>query len=78
MPEHKHPEVFDVLSCEFGCNVGPASGTNQTVFDVMATMREVEKEAKKKRKTGLFRSGDDKLFKKFDEKLNISDYRYIE
>lgn len=74
MPEHKHPEVFDVLSCEFGCNVGPASGTNQTVFDVMATMREVEKEAKKKRKTGIFRSGDDKLFKKFDEKLNISDF----
>lgn len=74
MPEYKHPEVFDVLSCEFGCNVGPASGTSQTVFDVMATMREVEKEAKKKRKTGLFRSGDDKLFKKFDEKLNISDF----
>lgn len=74
MPEYKHPEVFDVLSCEFGCNVGPASGTNQTVFDVMATMREVEKEAKSKRKTGLFRSGDDKLFKKFDEKLDVADF----
>lgn len=74
MPEYKHPEVFDVLSCEFGCNVGPASGTNQTVFDVMATMREVEKEAKKRRKTGPFRTGEDKLFKKFDEKLNLSDF----
>ncbi|MDE5862524.1 MAG: 4Fe-4S dicluster domain-containing protein, partial [Ruminococcus sp.] len=64
MPEYKHPEVFDVLSCEFGCNVGPASGTTQTVFDVMATMREVEKEAKKRRKTtGPFRFGEDKLFK---------------
>jgi len=74
MPEYKHPEVFDVLSCEFGCNVGPASGTDQTVFDVMATMREVEREAKKRRKTSLFRSGSDKLFKKFDEELNISDF----
>lgn len=75
MPEYKHPEVFDVLSCEFGCNVGPASGTTQTVFDVMATMREVEKEAKKRRKTtGPFRFGEDKLFKKFDEELDIADF----
>ncbi len=74
MPEFKHPEVFDVLSCEFGCNVGPASGTTQTVFDVMATMREIEKSAKTKRKTGVFRGGEDKLFKKFDEELKISDF----
>lgn len=74
MPEFKHPEVFDVLSCEFGCNVGPASGTDQTVFDVMATMREVEKEAKKRRKTGIFGKGEDKLFKKFDEELSITDF----
>lgn len=75
MPEYKHPEVFDVLSCEFGCNVGPASGTSQTVFDVMATMREVEKEAKKRRKTtGPFRFGEDKLFKRFDEMLSIGDF----
>ncbi|MDE5584578.1 MAG: 4Fe-4S dicluster domain-containing protein [Ruminococcus sp.] len=74
MPEYKHPEVFDVLSCEFGCNVGPASGTSQTVFDVMATMREVEKEAKKRRKTGIFRGGEDRLFRKFDEELRISDF----
>lgn len=74
MPEYKHPEVFDVLSCEFGCNVGPASGTEQTVFDVMATMREVEKEAKSRRKTGVFRSGEDRLFKKFDEELRLDDF----
>ena len=74
MPEHKHPEVFDVLSCEFGCNVGPASGTSQTVFDVMETMREVEKEAKSRRKTGVFRGGVDRLFSKFDEDLNINDF----
>lgn len=77
MPEFKHPEVFDVLSCEFGCNVGPASGTKQTVFDVMATMREVEKEAKKRRKTGVFRQGEDKLFRRFDEELRLSDFMRV-
>ena len=49
MPAFKHPEVFDVLSCEFGCNVGPGTGTKQTVFDVMAYMREIEREAKSRR-----------------------------
>lgn len=77
MPEFKHPEVFDVLSCEFGCNVGPASGTRQTVFDVMATMREVEKEAKKRRKTGVFRQGEDRLFRRFDEELRLSDFMRV-
>lgn len=74
MPEFKHPEVFDVLSCEFGCNVGPGTGTTQTVFDVMASMREIEREAKKRRKTGVFRAGEDKLFKKFDDELNVVDF----
>ena len=73
MPDFKHPEVFDVLSCEFGCNVGPASGTKQTVFDVMSTMRDIEKDAKKKRKTSAF-GGADKLFEKFDKELKVSDF----
>ncbi len=73
MPDFKHPEVFDVLSCEFGCNVGPGSDTKQTMFDVMATMREIEKDTKKKRKTGAF-GGADKLFEKFDKDLKVSDF----
>lgn len=74
MPENKHPEVFDVLSCEYGCNVGPATATSQSLFDVMATMREVEKEAKKRRKSGFMGRGDDRLFKKFDDELNLADF----
>lgn len=74
MPEYKHPEVFDVLSCEFGCNVGPGTGTQQSIFDVMATMKSVENESKTRRKTGFLGRGEDKLFKEFDETLNISDF----
>ena len=75
MPESKHPKVFDVLSCEFGCNIGPASGTKQTVFDVMATSRAIEIEAKSRRKsTGIMGRGDDKLFKKFDDELRVADF----
>ncbi|MBQ8922527.1 MAG: 4Fe-4S binding protein [Oscillospiraceae bacterium] len=77
IPENKHPEVFDVLSCEFGCNVGPGTGSEQTMFDAMNTMRDVEREAKNRRKTtgGMFRgAGEDKLFKRFDEELNLADF----
>lgn len=75
MSEFKHPEVFDCLSCEHGCNLGPASGSNQSIFDVMATMREVEKESKARRKrSGLFNKGEDKLFKKFDDELSLEDF----
>ena len=39
-------------------------------------MREVEKEAKSRRKTsgGFFRGAEDKLFKEFDNELNINDF----
>lgn len=74
MPDFKHPEVFDVLSCEFGCNVGPGTGTTQSMFDVMLTMKEVEKEAKSRRKSGFMGRGDDKMFKKFDEELKLNDF----
>lgn len=76
MPETKHPEVFDVLSCEFGCTLGPGSGTDQSMFDVMATIREIEKEAKSRRKTsgGLMRGNEDRLFRKFDDELRLADF----
>ena len=75
MPESKHPQIFDVLSCEFGCNVGPAAGTKQTAFDVMATMRTIELESKGRRKSGgIMGRGEDKLFKRFDEELRVADF----
>ena len=76
LSENNKPEVFDVLSCEHGCNGGAGTGSGRTVFDVTATMREVEKEAKSRRKTsgGFFRGAEDKLFKEFDNELNINDF----
>lgn len=75
MPDFKHPEVFDVLSCEFGCNIGPGSGGTRSLFDVMSSMKMVEKSARKHRKTkGLFKEGADKRYQAFDAQLNLSDY----
>lgn len=76
LPDAMKPEVFDVLSCEYGCNVGAGTGTSKTIFNVMRVMRDVEKEAKTRRKTsgGIFRGAEDKLFKKFDEELSVTDF----
>ncbi len=75
MPESKHPAVYDVLSCEFGCNIGPGTGSNRTVFDVLSTMKHVEAQAKTKQKTsGIMGRGEDRLFKKFDEDLQLADF----
>ena len=75
-PENVRPQIFDVLSCEFGCNVGAGTGSKKSVFEGIKTMRDVEIEAKKRRKTsGIFgRGAEDKLFKSFDEDLNIRDF----
>ncbi|MBR6580217.1 MAG: 4Fe-4S binding protein [Ruminococcus sp.] len=70
----KRPDVFDTLSCEFGCNLGPAADTKSTSFDVMRIMRDVENDAKKRRKTNVFKPSEDKLFKRFDDELNIDDF----
>jgi hypothetical protein len=70
------PQVFDVLSCEFGCNSGAGTGNKNNIFDIMKVMREVEKEARGRRKTsgGFFRGAEDKLFKRFDEELSLRDF----
>ncbi|MBQ6039969.1 MAG: 4Fe-4S binding protein [Oscillospiraceae bacterium] len=76
LPEQKLPQVFDVMSCEFGCNIGPGSESDQTGFDVMNVMRAVEREASGRRKisNNVFRGSEDKLFRRFDEELRLSDF----
>lgn len=71
----KRPQIFDVLSCEYGCNVGPATGKKQTGFEAMTYIRQINNELKNKPKSrGLFRSGNDDLFKKFDDELDMSNF----
>ncbi len=76
MPEQKQPQIFDVLSCEYGCNNGPASNSDQSCFEMFRSMHDIEVEARARRKTtgGVFRNSEDKLFRRFDEELKVSDF----
>ena len=75
-PESNKPKVFDVLSCEFGCNVGAGASSQRSLFEIMQTMNNVEKEASGRRKIkgGFFRASEDKILKRFDEELMLEDF----
>lgn len=74
-PENKLPDAFDVLSCRHGCTHGHGCGTNQSVFEIMTNMRDIEAEARERMKSkGRFRNTDDRLFKRFDEELELDNF----
>ncbi|MGN0642649.1 MAG: [Fe-Fe] hydrogenase large subunit C-terminal domain-containing protein [Huintestinicola sp.] len=75
IPPHRRPQVFDVLSCSGGCGCGCGVGPDddQSVLDIKNIWREVELDARKRRKTGTF-DNVDKQFKKFDEIFNIKTF----
>ncbi len=71
LPPHRHPQVFDVLSCSGGCGCGCGTDyadSDQTVLDIKSIMRDVEIDARNRRKTTI--NGIDKQFKTFDDRLN--------
>ena len=67
------PQVFDVLSCQDGCNGGPATGVDYHFFAMNNIMYNVEQHAKGIRKKKNKR-GHDLQFMEFDKKLRLEDY----
>lgn len=72
--DSSRPEIMDLLSCEYGCAMGPSTKIKASPFTVMGMVQNLETEAKKRRKTSVFRQTEDKLFKKFDEELQVEDF----
>lgn len=63
--EAERPRLFDVLFCKNGCLGG--SSNYKAVFDPQLYSSDIVSEYMKKKKSGVLRGNDDKLFKKFDE-----------
>lgn len=71
LPPHRHPQLFEALSCSGGCGCGCGvnhGDSDQNVIDIKTSMREIEIDARNRRKIGL--NGVDKQFKTFDDRLN--------
>jgi hypothetical protein len=67
-PEGFLPDIFDVLSCEEGCNMGSAYARERKIFEIEKTMDSGRKKAFSERKRELYES----VFKKYDGALDIT------
>jgi len=76
-PEDFLPEVYDVLNCIEGCNIGPASPPGQDVFVISKMMNESRITTVEERKKEYY----DTVYKLFDDTLDLSrflrEYRQI-
>ena len=76
-PEEILPEIFDVLNCIEGCNIGPGSSQENNIFEIDTMMNNSRKAAAKNRGKEYLRE----IYKKYDDTLDLShfmrEYRII-
>ena len=64
------PDLFDVLNCVEGCNIGSASSHDGNIFRIDKTMNDSRKRAAEKYKKENYES----LFKTYDETFDLSQF----
>ena len=69
-PELFLPEIFDVLNCEEGCNIGPAAAHTKNLFEIDKTMDENRQKAAEARKREYY----DSVYRKFDSAFDLSHF----
>jgi len=69
-PGESLPQIFDVLNCHEGCNMGPAYLRGQNIFDIDRTMEESRKTALADRQKTYFTD----LFQTYDDKFTLTHY----
>jgi len=72
-PDDFLPEVFDVLNCIEGCNVGPASSHEQSVFEIDKTMNDRRVRAMQEER----REEYEKIYKSYDEMFDLKDFMRV-
>ena len=64
-PEDFLPDIFDVLNCEEGCNVGSATSHDKSIFEIDKTMdanrRKASEECNRERYEAVYKSYDEVL-----------------
>ena len=64
------PDIFDVLNCSEGCNIGSASLHDKSIFEIEYSMKNARAAATENRGKEYF----DFLYKEYDEKLDLADF----
>ena len=69
-PEDVLPDIFDVLNCEEGCNIGTAVSHDRNLYEIGKTMDGNRKKATEERKREYYES----VYKMYDETFDILDF----
>ena len=69
-PADMLPNIYDVLNCIDGCNMGSANTSAKNVFEINRKMDENRKAATEKRDKEYYNS----LFQQYDERFDLADF----
>ena len=65
--EKLRPEIFDVLNCIEGCNIGSGCSQDKNVFEIYSTMKNISREVTDSHDKAYFES----LYKEYDNRLSL-------
>ena len=69
-PDDFLPEIFDVLNCIEGCNIGSAYSHDRSMFEIDKTMNNTRRKATEERKREHYES----LYKIYDDTFDLSHF----
>jgi len=69
-PEEFLPDIYDVLNCAEGCNIGPAAMEDRSVFEIDKIMDERRKQATSERNREYY----ELVYKVYDETFDLSKF----
>lgn len=72
--EGDRPDVFDVLSCNFGCTVGPGVPGKRNMFEIMSIMEGVKKDAFSRQEKQTTPLKKNKQYAAFNSTLKLDDF----
>jgi len=76
-PEIFRPDIFDVLNCSDGCNIGTANSHKSNMFEIDKAMNDTRKKATEERKREYYRSMYERYDKTFELSAFIREYKPI-
>ena len=69
------PDIYDVLNCEEGCNIGSASSPERNVFEISTTMDKSRRKLADQLKKQYYES----IYQKYDDTFSLLDFiRYYQ
>jgi CheY-like chemotaxis protein/nitrogen-specific signal transduction histidine kinase/ferredoxin len=70
IPEDLLPDIYDVLNCAEGCNIGTSANNERCVFEIAKTMSKYRKRTANEEKVKYYQA----LYNTYDKTLNPADF----